>query len=128
MKKKYVNPPERGYWKRLLAVGLCGCVSMSMYASVLKSQVNLSLENVTLKTAFEQVQKTAGVSIVYSDNVLDDGRRVSCSVENKTLEEVLDLLLANLGCSFKVENGQVIIFPAAEPLVLYCLTVQYAKF
>ena len=117
MKKKYVNPPERGYWKRLLAVGLCGCVSMSMYASVLKSQVNLSLENVTLKTAFEQVQKTAGVSIVYSDNVLDDGRRVSCSVENKTLEEVLDLLLANLGCSFKVENGQVIIFPAAEPLV-----------
>lgn len=49
------NPPERGRWRRILAIGMCGCVSVCMYANVLKSQGGHSLKEATLKTAFEQV-------------------------------------------------------------------------
>lgn len=49
------NPPERGRWRRILAIGMCGCVSVCMYADVLKSQGGHSLKEATLKTAFEQV-------------------------------------------------------------------------
>ena len=57
MKKKNMkkNPPERGRWRRILAIGMCGCVSVCMYADVLKSQGGHSLKEATLKTAFEQV-------------------------------------------------------------------------
>lgn len=43
-----------------------------MYANVLKSQVSLSFNNTTLKDALEQLQEQAGVSIIYSNNVLND--------------------------------------------------------
>ena len=112
MKKKDEKrrPHERGRWKRFLSLGLCGCVSVSMYANVLKSQVNLSLKNATLKYAFEQVQKQAGVSIIYSNNILDDESKVSCNTKNATLEDVLQILLANQGCSYKIENNQIVLF------------------
>ncbi|RHJ83906.1 TonB-dependent receptor [Parabacteroides sp. AM08-6] len=120
MKKKDERrrPHEKGRWKRFLILGLCGCMSMSMYANVLKSQVSLSLKNATLKEALEQVQKQVGVSIIYSNNVLDDEAKVSCKTKNAELEEVLSILLKNQNCAYKVENGQVILFPkVAEPRV-----------
>ena len=105
------SPQKRGAWRRFLAVGLCGCVSMTMYANILKSQVSLSFNNTTLKNALEQLQDQAGVSIIYSNNVLNDEAVVSINTQNITLEEALGLLLANQDCSYKIENGQVMLFP-----------------
>ena len=112
-------PHERGPWRRFLAVGLCGCVSLTMYANVLKSQVSLSFNNTTLKNALEQLQEQAGVSIIYSNNVLNDEAVVNLNSGNVSLEEALHLLLLNQNCSYKVENGQVILFPVekAQPTV-----------
>ena len=112
-------PHERGPWRRFLAVGLCGCVSLTMYANVLKSQVSLSFNNTTLKNALELLQEQAGVSIIYSNNVLNDEAVVNLNSGNVSLEEALHLLLLNQNCSYKVENGQVILFPVekAQPTV-----------
>ena len=109
----------RASWRRFLVVGLCSCVSLTMYANVLKSQVSLSFNNTTLKDALEQLQEQAGVSIIYSNNVLNDEAVVSLDSRNITLEEALHLLLANQNCSYKVENGQVMLFPVekARPVV-----------
>lgn len=113
------SPRGRASWRRFLVVGMCGCVSLTMYANVLKSQVSLSFNNAPLKHAFEQLQEQAGVSIIYSNNVLDDEAVVSINTQNITLEEALHLLLVNQNCSYKVENGQVMLFPVekAQPVV-----------
>lgn len=108
------SPCERGRWRRFLAIGLCGCVSISMYGNVLKNQVNLSVSNATLKQALEQLQEQAGVSIIYSNNILNDAAVVSVSTRNITLEEALRLLLADQKCSYKIENGQVMLFRAEK--------------
>lgn len=105
---------ERGRWRRMLVVGLCGCLSLTMYANVLKSQVSLSCNNTTLKYALEQIQEQTGVSIIYSNNVLNDEALVSVNSKNISLEEALHLLLLEQDCSYKVENGQVILFPVEK--------------
>lgn len=111
MKKKNVkgNPPERGRWKDLFAIGLCGCVSMNVYANGLNAEVSFSLEEVILKNAWEQVRKQQGVSIIYSDKAGDEEASESCSAKDKTLE--------NQPCSFKVENAPVVGIPMGEGAV-----------
>lgn len=107
-------PRGNARWRRMLAFGLCSCVSMTMYANILKSQVSLSLDNTTLKYALEELQEQAGVSIIYSNNVLNDETIVSVSTQNVTLEEALRLLLANQNCAYKIENGQVMLYPVEK--------------
>lgn len=64
-----------------------------MYANILADEVSLTCKNKTLKQALELIEEQAGVSIVYSNNVLDDEARVTCKTENVTLEEMLRILL-----------------------------------
>ena len=104
----------RASWRRFLVVGLCSCVSLTMYANVLKSQVSLSFNNTTLKDALEQLQEQAGVSIIYSNNVLNDEAVVNLNSKKISLEDALHILLLNQNCSYKVENGQVILYPVEK--------------
>jgi len=61
MKKRKLNElPVRERWKRLLLIGLCSCISISIFANEFKSQVNLSLNNATL---IKQVQKQEGFKV-----------------------------------------------------------------
>ncbi|MBP1664833.1 MAG: TonB-linked outer membrane protein, SusC/RagA family [Bacteroidetes bacterium] len=61
MKKRKLNElPVRGRWKRVLSIGLCSCISISIFANGLKSQVNLSQNNATL---IKQVQKQEGFKV-----------------------------------------------------------------
>ena len=85
-----------------------------MYANVLKSQVSLSFNNTTLKDALEQLQEQAGVSIIYSNNVLNDEAVVNLNSKKISLEDALHILLLNQNCSYKVENGQVILYPVEK--------------
>lgn len=104
-------PRGKERWRRILVLGACCLASLSVCANVLKSQVNLSVNNMTLKQALELLQEQAQVSIIYSDNILNDEAMVNVSQQNVTLEEALTLLLANQNCSFKVEKGQVMVYP-----------------
>ena len=108
------GPCGRASWRRFLVVGLCSCVSLTMYANVLKSQVSLSFNNTTLKDALEQLQEQAGVSIIYSNNVLNDEAVVNLNSKKISLEDALHILLLNQNCSYKVENGQVILYPVEK--------------
>ena len=81
-----------------------------MYANILADEVSLTCKNKTLKQALELIEEQAGVSIVYSNNVLNDEAKVTCKTENVTLEEMLHILLKDQNCSFKVEDGQVVLY------------------
>ena len=96
--------------RRVLTIGLCSCVSVGMYANILADEVSLTCKNKTLKQALELIEEQAGVSIVYSNNVLNDEAKVTCKTENVTLEEMLRILLKDQNCSFKVEDGQVVLY------------------
>lgn len=113
-KERKGSPHKRERWRKVLTIGLCSCVSMSMFANVLKSQVNLSCTNTTLKQALERVEEQTGVSIIYSNNVLNDEALVTCHTQNVTLEEALRILLVNQNCSYKVQDGQVVLFSSKK--------------
>jgi TonB-linked SusC/RagA family outer membrane protein len=87
---------------------------MAMQAGILEDQVNLSITNSTLKNALEYLGAQANVSIIYSTDILNDKIIVSLNNENITLEDALTALLANENCSFRVEDGQVVIYKLSK--------------
>lgn len=98
--------------KQRLAILLALCLySFVMHATVLESQVSLSLKNTTLKEAFAAIKEQSGVSIVYSNRVINENARVTIDSNDLSLEQTLTVLLKNQNCSFKVENDQVILIP-----------------
>ncbi len=100
--------------QRLLSVMcLCFC-SLVLNANILESQVNLSLNNTTLKQAFEEIKSQSGVSIIYSNETVNDRARVTVNKKNVSLEEALALILSKQNCSFIVENGQVMLVPVKK--------------
>lgn len=104
-------PQERRRWRYLAALVLYCFLSLSANANLLKSQITLSVNNTTLKHALDLIEQQADVRILYSNNVLDEDAIVSLDAKNSTLEEALNHLLANSNCNFKVENGQVMVYP-----------------
>ncbi len=102
-------------------------ITWAMHASILESQVNLTLKNTTLKDAFKEIQQQTGVSIIYSTEVLDDNTEVSLQREDLTIEEALAVLLANKNCSYRIENNQVILYPAPEKVAPKTKAVQQTQ-
>lgn len=118
---------SRWKWRRCVAIGLLSLSVLSISANVLKSQVTLSITNATLYEAFEQLRKQYGVSIIYSNNVLNDKERVTAHTDKITLEEALDLLLAGKECAYKITENQVVLLPAEKKSPIVAVEQQNSK-
>lgn len=85
-----------------------------MSANVLKSQISLTMKNVTLQQVFDEIHRQVGVSIIYSNEVVNDNETISIQVKNSTLEETLKVALKGKNISIRERNGQVVLLPYSE--------------
>lgn len=100
--------------RRLLIVCVLCIVGLSMSANVLKSQISLTMKNVTLQQVFDEIHRQVGVSIIYSNEVVNDNETISIQVKNSTLEETLKVALKGKNISIRERNGQVVLLPYSE--------------
>ena len=110
----YPLDASRVKWRKCIALCLLAICTMPVFANVLETQVTISVTNASLYEAFEQLRNKYGVSIIYSNNVLNDQQKVTVNTGTVSLNEALNLLLAGQKCSYRIENSQVILIPA-EP-------------
>ena len=101
-------------WRKVLSVCMFSAIWFSMSANVLNSQISLSMKNATLKQVFNEIHKQSGVSIIYSDDILNDMDKVSIKGQNISLENALTMVLKGKNVSVKEEKGQIVLTPAAE--------------
>ncbi|MES2375484.1 MAG: SusC/RagA family TonB-linked outer membrane protein [Bacteroidota bacterium] len=80
--------------------------------TVINKKITFGAEGVTLKNAFQQVEKLANISISYSNNLLNDSRTVTISRAQRTLQETLDLLLKGTACTFRQSGESNILIVA----------------
>lgn len=89
-------------------------VALSARANILKSQISLSVKEMPMNKVFEQISKQTGVSILYSDNIIDGNVKVTFESKNQSLEDILSVLLKNQNCDYRIENNQVVLFPSEK--------------
>lgn len=77
--------------------------------SLLEKQVSITVENKSLKTVLNQIEKAAKVKFMYSPKVVQAERRVSISVTRQTLGDVLQQVFDPLSLTYRVSGDHIVL-------------------
>jgi hypothetical protein len=73
--------------------------------------VALDLTEVTIMDALNQIRGSTGIGLIYSPDLLPPDRRVSCLCQERTVGQVLELILQGTHLTFSATGTQVRIVP-----------------
>lgn len=79
-----------------------------------EQMVTLIGDNITLKTAFEQIEKQTGLSIDY-DSSVDVNHKIKSLPKSNKVSKVFDLLFKETGYTYKFNKSHVIISAPTPP-------------
>lgn len=82
---------------------------MSLLAYGQHQQVRLTGNNITLKSAFRQIEQQTKLSVDYTANDVNDAQIVKAMPKANNVKAVLEQLLKNSDCTVTFSNGHVII-------------------
>lgn len=77
--------------------------------SILNRRLSISLKNVTLETALNNIQHKVDVKFVYSSTLIPLSSKVSVSANQETLSNILNKLLIELNINYTVNASQYIV-------------------
>ncbi len=80
--------------------------------SALNQKVTLNVQNANFKKVLQQLEKKTDVKFVFSSRMIQSERKVSISVRDVILSEVLDELLPPLQLAYDITDDLVILRPA----------------
>lgn len=93
-------------------------ISVSFFSLFLASQMTISAQNVsfstnkvTLKSAFEKIEKASKYKIAYNSSQLDTNRSVTLSKTSGDVFGMLTQLLKGTNCTYEMEGNYIIIKP-----------------
>ena len=92
---------------RLLFITALSSISLFSYAQ--HQQVRLTGSNVTLKTAFKQIEQQTKLFVDYNTQEVNDSRVLTKLPKNSNVKEVMEQLLEGSGCSITFSNGHIMI-------------------
>ena len=102
---------------KILQLFVC-CLFVSLFLpkqgfaqQVLDKKITISVNDIELRKVLEQVQKQAGVHFLYSPNTIDDSKKVSFHIKDKSLKDFFTEMLASYGISFKfISDKKFLLF------------------
>lgn len=93
-------------------------ISVSFFSLLLASQMTISAQNVsfstnkvTLKSAFEKIEKASKYKIAYNSSQLNTNRSVTLSKKSDDVFGILTQLLKGTNCTYELEGNYIIIKP-----------------
>ncbi|MTK54626.1 SusC/RagA family TonB-linked outer membrane protein [Paludibacter sp.] len=92
--------------KRLLILAVI-CYSTVVFAQVKK--VTITLQNATVKTALEVLQKQTDLSLWFNTRDVDLNKSVSVKLQSKSIDEALDAILAGQQVCYELKSDHIVI-------------------
>ncbi len=81
---------------------------------ILHQPLSLKVANQSIKDVLHSIEKNTDVRFVYSSRVIDSERKVSLSLHNSTLGQVLNKLLLPLQIKYEIAGRQIVLDAAAS--------------
>ena len=66
-----------------LALIICSNTVQANAQNILDKKVNLSMDQVEVKKVLREIQRQTGVSFIYSSDIINLNKKVSCRLVNK---------------------------------------------
>ena len=106
---------------------LCSCFAFAHQANSQEAKVSLNMQNVQLEKVLDAIEAQTEYLFI-SNRHVDLNQRVSVSVENKSVQEVLEVILANTGLTFNWEGVNIVLSKKADALFRIKVQIQMKKF
>lgn len=74
------------------------------------AQLTLNAKNETMLQVLQSIEKQSGYTFVYDVNEVDLNQRVSITVKNKPLGNILDVLLADKKLGYKISDHHIALY------------------
>lgn len=104
----------RYFKKAMLIASAALCFNLSVFSQ----DITLKTNNVTVKEAMDQLKKSTGYSFVFSSIDVNTKKRVSVSVEEATIEEVVKQILQGQNeLSYEIQGKKIIVKKAQQVTV-----------
>lgn len=92
---------------------LSACLTAS--ANGHSQNVTLTLKDAPLEKVFTEIRKQTGYDFVYKTNVLEQARKVNVSVQNASLQQVLDLCFKGQPLTYKIFQNFIAVKSKDDP-------------
>lgn len=121
-------PKSYSKHKRLIAltmkmiVFLTFVFSFQVYAHGLAQYVSLTVKKAPLKTVLFQLQEQTDYSFLMDSDQIGRSQPISLDIQDKTIEEALDLIFANQPLQYSIEGKVISIIERKTPLRLEART------
>ncbi|MGN6436453.1 MAG: TonB-dependent receptor [Agriterribacter sp.] len=86
--------------------------------------LSLSVKNASLPAVFEEIRSQTGYLFIYSNKQLEGTKKVSISVRNASLEQMLELCFNQQPVTYKLVERNIVIVPRDEATVAATPQVQ----
>jgi TonB-linked SusC/RagA family outer membrane protein len=80
-----------------------------------QTKFNLSLENITVRQAFKEIENHSEFIFLYSEKSVDVNRKVDVKVENESVEKILDQVFKGTGNFYEIHDRQIAIMSNDAP-------------
>lgn len=94
---------------RIVILSAFFSITANMIAQDQNQKVTISGNQLTIKDAFEEVEKQTGMTIAYNESLINVKQTVSVNISNKSLSEALTEILKNTNTTFNIKNKQILI-------------------
>jgi TonB-linked SusC/RagA family outer membrane protein len=74
-------------------------------------KVTLPQKQVTILSAFEEIEKQTGMNVAYNEATINVSRSISVDIADKTLTEALTAVLKGTNATFRIQGKQIMIVP-----------------
>ncbi len=85
------------------------CICLHLSATSLSQTVTLKVKNQSLSRVLESIEKQTGYLIIYNDRYVNPGTLVTVDADNKSLEDLLDVLLAPQSLTYFIKDKTIAI-------------------
>lgn len=93
----------------LLVIGLPVCLAAQYKISLKRQQVPLSI-------VFKEIQRQSGLTVFYSNDLLDARKAVNVNFEDASLDRVMEYLLIGTSVSWQLKGKHIVLHKRAELL------------
>lgn len=92
----------------------CFCLLLAGNIAVSAQTVTLGSNKVSLKAAFEKIEKASKYKIAYNSSTINANRMVTISKTKGDVLEILNLLLKECGCTYEEKGNYIIVKPQSK--------------
>lgn len=91
-----------------LFVAINLCIASESYSQ--STVFSIELKNKTLREVFSEIEKNSEFVFFYNDNVIDNAKKVSVNVKDKTVDKILEQILNPQENTYVLVNRQIFIY------------------